>query len=79
MSVSVTAYNRSRPFDEQSFDSVLALVVVAILLLGLVMVFSAGVAGSSNQFELKISHMLKHAVHIGIGLGLMAAVMFIKL
>jgi cell division protein FtsW len=79
MNISTTSYNTSRPFDTQAFDGVLALVIATITLLGLVMVFSSGVAGSGAQFELRTSHLLKHAVHIITGLGLMFVVMFVKL
>ncbi len=79
MSHTSISYQTGRPFDEQPFDGVLALVVTSIILLGLVMVFSAGVAGSGSKFELQISHLLKHSVHILAGLGLMVAVMFVRL
>lgn len=79
MNIAATSYQRSRPFDEQSYDQVLAAIVATIVLLGMVMVFSSGVSGSIGQFELRFSHLLKHAVHILVGVGFMAAVMLVKL
>ena len=79
MNTVATTFNVRMPKDEQAFDGVLALVIASITLLGLVMVFSSGVAGNSGQFELHTSHLLKHSVHIVTGLGLMVAVMFVKL
>ena len=79
MSSTAISYQTSRPFDEQPFDGVLALVIASIILLGLVMVFSAGVAGNGPKFALQTGHLLKHSVHIVTGLGLMVAVMFIRL
>ena len=77
--MSVSVYHRSRAFDENAYDGLLAGVVAAIVLLGLVMVFSSGVAGGVGKFELRFSHAFKHGVHILAGLGLMLAVMWVKL
>lgn len=77
--MSTTAYQTGRAFDENSFDGILALVVTSILLLGLVMVFSAGVAGSEGRFGLQFSHALRHGAHIAVGLVIMAGAVFVRL
>jgi len=72
-------YRSNRPYDAAAFDGLLAGVIAAIVLLGLVMVFSAGVSGNIGQFELRISHLLKHSVHILAGVGLMFLVVYVNL
>ena len=79
MSLAATTYQRSSHFDDQNYDRMLAIVVAGIVLLGVVMVFSAGVSGSIGQFELRFSHLYKHLVHILVGVGLMFAVMYVRL
>jgi len=49
------------------FDLVLSLSVATIVLLGVIMVFSSGVAGGPRDFEFRISHLIKHLVHVSIG------------
>ncbi len=62
------------------FDAVLALVVTSLLLLGTVMVFSAGIAKGAGEFRMHSAHIIKHGVHIGAGLLLMFLVLrFVKL
>ncbi len=63
----------SLPFDEQPVDSMLVGVVACLLLLGAVMVFSAGVSAGTT-FELQTTHIIKHSIHIGVGLGVMVLV-----
>jgi len=72
-------YRSNRPHDEQTFDAVLAGATVAIVLLGLVMVFSTGVSGSIGQFELRFTHLFKHALHIVTGLIFMLFAMHVNL
>lgn len=72
-------YRSNRPYDEQTFDAVLAGAIVAIVLLGLVMVFSTGVSGSIGQFELRFTHLFKHALHIVAGLVFMLFAMHVNL
>lgn len=68
-----------KAFDQQAFDGLLAVIISTIILLGLVMVFSSGVAGTGNEFVHKTTHLVKHSAHIIIGLGLMFAVSFVNL
>jgi len=81
MNTSVAA--RSFPAEREAvapFDVMLALSVAAILLLGAIMVFSSGVAGGPKEFEFRIGHLVKHVVHISIGLvGLLIMARFLSL
>lgn len=79
MSVAATRYANEQTIEAQSFDLLLALAVASIVLLGMVMVFSSGVAGTGNQFEFRSSHLLKHFVHILVGLVVMTGAIFINL
>ncbi|MFT5274164.1 MAG: cell division protein FtsW [Saprospiraceae bacterium] len=63
-----------------SFDFGLAVVVSCILLLGVVMVYSAGIAKGSREFALHTAHIVKHGVHVGVGLIAMAMIIrFLRL
>jgi cell division protein FtsW len=73
------AYRSNRPLDEHAFDGLLAGIIVAIVLLGLVMVFSSGVSGSIGQFELRFTHLFKHGLHILAGLIFMLLAMYVNL
>ncbi|MEE9447993.1 MAG: putative lipid II flippase FtsW [Arenicellales bacterium] len=80
--MSVATYHSNsggRAFDTQSFDTILALTISTIILLGLVMVYSSGVAGNGRQFGLTITHLIKHSAHIVAGVIMMAAVMMVRL
>jgi cell division protein FtsW len=73
------AFRSNRPYDEHAFDAILAGVIATIVLLGLVMVFSSGVSGNIGQFELRFTHLFKHAAHILAGLVFMLMAMQVKL
>ncbi len=63
-----------------SYDFWLSFVVSCIVLLGLVMVFSAGVANGTGDLQLHTQHLVKHTVHIGAGALLMFSIIrFIRL
>ncbi len=79
MSIAATRYASEQPVAAQSFDLLLALAVASIVLLGMVMVFSSGVAGTGSQFEFRSSHLFKHAAHIVVGLVAMTGAIFINL
>lgn len=78
-SVATRAYPLNRN-TVAPFDFILALTVAAILLLGSIMVFSSGVAGGPKEFEFRTAHLIKHVIHISIGLvGLMVMARFLSL
>ncbi len=79
MMTSSMGYHAGRAFDKQAFDGLLAATIGAIALLGMVMVFSAGVAGDGQEITFKTNHLLKHSVHIVVGLVLMSLVIFLNL
>lgn len=63
-----------------AYDFWLSLVVSCIVLLGLVMVFSTGIAKGSGEFQLQTKHLIKHSLHIGVGALLMFSIIrFLRL
>lgn len=60
-------------------DPVLVLTIVALLCLGAVMVFSATVASDSSTLAFNESQLVRHLVHIGLGLVLLLAAMRLPL
>lgn len=79
MSIAATRYANEQTIEAHSFDLLLALAVASIVLLGMVMVFSSGVAGTGSQFEFRSSHLFKHLGHIVVGLIAMFGAAFINL
>ncbi len=70
-SLSRSEANNSIP--PAGYDRVLVFCVVALLSLGLVMVYSATIAGSSQTLDVSYRHFIRHLVHIAVGTVLLLA------
>ena len=65
--------------DAPRYDPALVFSVVGLLSLGIVMVYSATVAGDSATLEVNFRHLLRHLGHVGLGAVLLLAVMNLRL
>ncbi len=73
-SVTSQAVRSTEAVPEIGIDPWLGGVLVALLSLGLVMVYSATIAGGKQMLDTSFQHLLRHATHILFGLVVMTAV-----
>lgn len=69
--VAARGMQAGRPVDSAVADFWLLLAVAALLALGMVMVYSATIAADSQTLALNSGHLIKHLMHLGVGLVLM--------
>ncbi|MEA3292331.1 MAG: putative lipid II flippase FtsW [Pseudomonadota bacterium] len=69
--VAARGMQAGRPVDSAVADFWLLLAVAALLSLGTVMVYSATIAADSRTLALNSGHLIKHLIHLGVGLVLM--------
>ncbi len=69
-----TNLNAARSVNTDGADFWLTVVVSSALLLGLVMVFSTGIAKGGGEFKLHTVHILKHGLHVAVGVALMLTI-----
>ena len=85
MSTARTATQDARPQagriaeHDSRYDGALVFSVVGLLSLGIVMVYSATIAGDSATLEVSFRHLLRHLAHIGLGIGLLVAAASMRL
>ena len=60
-------------------DSLLVLSVVLLSCLGLVMVYSATVASDSSTLEINYHHLIRHLIHLGLGVVLLLVAASVRL
>ena len=79
MSAGETTLQARRPFDDRRYDHLLLGVVVALLSLGVVMVYSASVASDRETLQINLRDVIRHGAHIALGMLFMALGALVKL